>query len=58
MSDGWSYLNDRQQAVRGAANLLEDAEMRFVMMGCSGEDERGAISTSSPPTVLNWSKAH
>ena len=49
MSDGWSYLNDRQQAAaKAAANLLEDADMRFVMM-LFGEDERGAILANIEP---------
>ena len=49
MTEAWSQLTDRQQrAAKAAANLLEDADMRFVMM-LFGADKAGAILANIEP---------
>ena len=49
MNDAWSQLTDQQQrAAKAAANLLEDADMRFIMM-LFGADKAGAVVGNIAP---------
>ena len=49
MSDAWSYLSDEQHAAaKAAVRLLEDADMRFMML-LFGSNKAGAILANIEP---------